>query len=123
MCEFLQPDNDEQVVSFDEIRWFPALDEYDPGITTEKWLELLKNDSIIGDDYVWAKVLAVFYAENENAVPSVLNKKYGYNGTLLQYCTNIARCIRNLTDCPVYKNKNTMGNICIFFSSFWTVLY
>ena len=84
-----------------EIQWFPALEEYDPGITTEKWLELLTDKSIIGDDDVWAGVLAVFYIENENAVPSILNRKYGYNGSLLRYCTNIAKYVRNLTNCPV----------------------
>lgn len=68
-----------------EIQWFPALEEYDPGITTDNWLELLTDKSIIGGDYVWARVLAVFYAENGDAVPSVLNRKYGYNGSLLRY--------------------------------------
>ena len=74
MCESLPQGKNEQSVSSNEIHWFPTLDEYDPGITTEKWLELLKNESIIGEDYVWARALSVFYAENENAVPSVLNR-------------------------------------------------
>ena len=95
-----------------ENQWFPALEEYDPGITTDKWLELLTDKSIIGGDYVWARVLAVFYAENENAVPSILNRKYGYNGSLLQYCTYIAKNIRNLTNCPVYREKE-----------YWAILF
>ncbi len=112
MCEFLPQEKDEQAVFSNEIHWFPALNEYDPGITTEKWLDLLKNKSLIGGDYVWARVLAVFYAENGNAVPSVLNREYGYNGSLLQYCTNIARSVRSLTDCPVYRDKE-----------YWTILF
>ena len=112
MCEFTPIEKDEQTVSSNDIDWFPTLGEYDPGITTERWLELLKNESIIGEDYVWASVLAVFYAENENAVPAVLNKKYGYNGSLLQYCTNIARSIRALTDCLVYRDKE-----------YWAILF
>ena len=94
------------------IQWFPVLEEYDPGITTEKWLELLTDKSIIGGDYVWAGVLAVFYAENEDAVPSTLNRSYGYNGSLLQYCTNIAKYVRNLTNCPVYREKE-----------YWAILF
>lgn len=58
MCEFLPLKKNEQAVSSKAIHWFPALDEYDPGITTEKWLELLKNKSIIGGDYVWARALS-----------------------------------------------------------------
>lgn len=95
-----------------ENQWFPTLEEYDSGIKTEKWLELLTDKSIIGGDYVWARVLAVFYAENENAVPSILNRKYGYNGSLLQYCTYIAKNIRNLTNCPVYREKE-----------YWAILF
>ena len=112
MYEFTSEEQDKQPVSTDDLHWFPALKEYDPGITTDKWLELLTDKSIIGGDYVWARVLAVFYAENENAVPSILNRKYGYNGSLLQYCTYIAKNIRNLTNCPVYREKE-----------YWAILF
>lgn len=98
--------------SSNEIQWFPSLEEYDPGITTEKWLELLTDKSIIGGDYVWAGVLAVFYVENAFALPAELNRKYGYNGSLLRYCTNIAKYVRSLTNCPVYREKE-----------YWAILF
>jgi hypothetical protein len=44
--------NNESDVYSCEIQWFPVLEEYDPGITTEKWLELLTDKSIIGGDYL-----------------------------------------------------------------------
>ena len=106
MYEFTSDEQDKQPVSTNDLHWFPVLEEYDPGISTEKWLELLTDKSIIGGDYVWARALAVFYVENEDAVPSVLNSKYGYNGSLLQYCTNIAKYVRNLTNCPLTEKKN-----------------
>ena len=112
MKKFFPLDKDENAVSSNEILWFPTLEEYDPGIITGQWLEVLNNESIIGGDYVWAKTLAVFYVENEDAVPSVLNKKYGYNGSLLQYCTNIAKNVRQLTDCPIYRDKE-----------YWAILF
>lgn len=106
MYEFTQP------VSTNDLRWFPALEEYDPGITTEQWIALLTDESIIGGDYVWARVLAVFYVENEDALPSILNKKYGYNSSLLKYCTNIAKYVHNLTNCPIYRDKE-----------YWAILF
>ena len=112
MCGIILSKNYESDVYSFKNQWFPTLEEYDPGMTTEKWLELLTDKSIIGGDYVWAGVLAVFYVENDFALPAELNRKYGYNGSLLRYCTNIAKYVRNLTNCPVYREKE-----------YWAILF
>ena len=42
-------------------QWWPTLSEYDPQITKEKWLEMLYNQDILGDNI--RRMLAAMYAQ------------------------------------------------------------
>ena len=54
--------------------WFPSPEEYTPGFTKEKWLELLNNKNIIGP--VWGGVLAAFYEAGGAATCTQIAKTY-----------------------------------------------
>ena len=80
--------------------WWPPISEYDPGITKEKWLELLKDPECLGP--VWGNVLAMFYDYGGAATCSQLALEYG--GTAMSIsgkCTAFAKNIQQKTQCPI----------------------
>ena len=84
--------------------WLPLLSEYDPGITKEKWLELL-NDSAVFKP-TWCNVLAKFFDFGGEASCKQIESNYGgqwstYNMT----CTAIAKKVHQLTQCPLHEGS------------------
>jgi len=86
-----QQDNDE---------WWPSLSEYDPGISKDRWLELLHDPDCLGP--VWGNVLAMFYDYGGAATCTQLAQQYG--GTAMSIsgkCTAFAKNIYQKTQCPI----------------------
>lgn len=84
----------------DDGGWWPPLSEYDPGISKEKWFELLNDPECLGP--VWGNVLAMFYDYGGAATCSQLALQYG--GTAMSIsgkCTAFAKNIHKKTQCPI----------------------
>lgn len=84
-----------------EEEWFPTLSEYDPGFTKEQWLELLRDENIIGP--VWGGLLAAFYGMGGEATCTQVAIKYNrppfsVNSSSVQ----LAKRIHRKTNCPMY---------------------
>lgn len=85
--------------------WFPALDEYTPGITKDQWLDLLNNQKLVGP--VWGGVLAAFYGVGGSATCSQIAQKYNKNPSGISgFCTNLAKNVHKKTNCPLSIRDN-----------------
>ncbi len=95
--------------------WSPSVEEYTPGFSKEQWLDLLKNESIIGP--VWGGALAAFYSFGGAATCSQVAAKYhrkafGVSGN----CTQLAMSIYKKTNCQLSIREN--GN-----KRYWPILF
>ena len=89
-------DGEEMPASSD---WWPSLEEYTPGFTREKWVELLNRKDIIGP--VWGNALAMFYDYGGEATCKQLADKYGKDfNAIRSSCTALAKNIQKKTGCP-----------------------
>ena len=80
--------------------WVPTLQEYSPGFTKDEWLKLLNNPDVIGP--VWGGTLAAFYDAGGQATCSQIGLTFGKSPWAISgYCTNLAKRIHKLTDCPL----------------------
>ena len=78
--------------------WEPSPSEYDPGISKDKWLELLAN--LAGP--VWGGVLAMFYTEKNGATCSQLAEKFNMQPMEISgRCTQLAKRVHRETNCPL----------------------
>lgn len=92
--------------------WGPLLSEYNPGISKEKWLELLPK--LTGP--VWGGVLAMFFTEKEGATCSALAEKFNMQPTQISgRCTQLAKHVYKETNCPLLNNDNK--------ESYWPILF
>lgn len=81
--------------------WGPSLSVYDPGISKEKWLELLPK--LAGP--VWGGVLAMFYIEKEGTTCSAIGDKYGLKPMEVSgRCTQFAKRVYKETNCLLYED-------------------
>lgn len=95
--------------------WFPAVDEYHPGLTKEKWLSILGNKKIIGP--VWGGMLAAFYEMGGAATCTQIAKKYNkLSSAISGYCTQLAKRIYKETQCPLSKRDDGQ-------SRYWPILF
>ena len=93
--------------------WEPAITEYDPGITKEKWLELLSE--LAGP--VWGGVLAMFYTEKEGATCSAIADKFNMKPMEVSgRCTQLAKRVHKETNCPLYKDVSDKDR-------YWPILF
>lgn len=95
--------------------WFPSLAEYDPGLSVEDWMNLLKDKEVFNENSL--TVIKCFYEVGGNATCKELSNKYGedpqyYNST----ATRLAERIVKSTNCPIY-NDNTPDY------RYWPVLF
>lgn len=98
----------------DEDLWHPSSEEYSPGLTKEKWLELLNNPEIIGP--VWGGTLAMFFKEKNGATCTELGKKYGKTPNFIKSnCTLLAKHIQKETGCPIRKKNG--------ITAYWPILF
>ena len=95
--------------------FWPSLEEYDPGITKEKYIELIKNPDITND--AKKDVLYRFYQIGGQATCRQLSDKYGNAPAYyLSNATNLAKAIQKNTNCPVLPREEEN-------SRFWPILF
>lgn len=81
--------------------WWPALNEYAPGISREQWIRLLNDPQLIGS--TWGGILAKFYDYGGAATCSQIAERYGGNPMSVSgSCTQLAKAIQKATDCALY---------------------
>jgi len=89
--------------------WLPKLEDYDPGITKEKWLELLKNSDLFQKRHLLA--MACIYDNGGEGSCTGLAEKYNQSMTLWRtVCgVHLAEKIADITGCPrmMDEGKNT----------------
>lgn len=95
--------------------WFPALSEYDPGISKEQWLDFMKNSGWFNDNY--KHMMAAMYAEGGQASCAQLSEKYGntsahYNMTAIHMAEQASEYFR----CPLRIDGDGKAR-------YWTVLF
>lgn len=104
--------NDPELMADD---WQPALDEYSPGFTKEELLELLNRKDIIGP--VWGGTLAAFYGMGGTATCTQIGEKYNKSPfSISGYCTNLAKRIYKVKNCPILSRKNGQNK-------YWPILF
>ena len=92
--------------------WSPSLSEYDPGITKEKWLELLPQ--LAGP--VWGGVLAMFYTEKEGATCAEIASKFSMTPSqIIGRCVQLSKRVHQETKCPLVESGD--GN------TYWPILF
>lgn len=92
--------------------WQPAIEEYNPKISKEKWLELLPD--LAGP--VWGGVLAMFYTEKNGATCSQLAEKFNMQPMEISgRCTQLAKRVHRETNCPLLNRGDK--------DSYWPILF
>lgn len=99
-------------VSSDD-KWFPPLDEYDPGLTADDWLDLLNDKNVFDEKSL--NVIKLIYDMGGTATCKELSDKYGdtpqhYNSI----ATSLAKRIIKATNLPNYN---------VTESKYWPVLF
>ena len=98
----------------DTNKWQPSIEEYDPRISKEQWLELLHNPKVFDDDSLQA--MAEYYEMGGAASCMQLSKKY--KKSIAFYRTSIgvglASRIADAVGCTLYNQEN---------SKYWPILF
>ena len=86
-------------------KYWPAISDYDPGITTEDWQELLQNRDICTREC--EEILEQIYALGGEATCTQLSARYGntpsyYNMSLIQ----LAKRVHAQTNCPLAQTED-----------------
>ena len=105
--------NGEDVLDADE-SWWPDESEYDPGITTQKWIELLGREDVLGP--VWGGFLAAFYLHGPatcKEIGEIYNKT---PSAIIGISTGFAKKIQSITQCPLGA-RDDGGN------RYWTIMF
>lgn len=87
----------------DIVRYWPDLDEYDPEIEKEEWLELLKNDAVTTAEDL--QMLKYMILEGGESTCANLAEKYGgthssYNMRGSNYGKKVADALKDVSPCP-----------------------
>lgn len=94
--------------------WWPSISEYTPGLSKEKWIELLQDPIVFTDSAL--NVMALFYANGGQGSALELEQKYGNTPNYYRMtCVHLAERVIKATDCtmpPEVKN-----------SKWWPVLF
>lgn len=106
-------DNDNHVINENE--WLPSLVEYSPGITKEKWLELLANPEVFKTHNLLA--MACMYDNGGSGSCTELGAKYHQSMTLWRTScgVHLAERIANITGC---QKLNENGKVVYFVIPF-----
>lgn len=99
------------------LAWWPAAEEYHPGISKENWIELLNNPAIFTESAL--TMIAEFYAFGGEATCAQLATQYQktYNYYLMT-SVHLAERVVKTTGCPVVKEEKNAQN-----AMWWPVLY
>ena len=101
----------------DQNVWWPSKEEYDPGFSKEKWIELLNDPEIFTESAL--KMIAEFYAYGGTATCAQLAEHYQrtYNYYLMT-SVHLAERIVKATGCSVVEEEQNAQN-----AKWWPVLY
>ena len=95
--------------------WWPALEDYTPGITKEQWIEILNDPEYVGS--AWGGVLAMFYDYGGAATCSQIGMKYGISAMSINgRCTQLAKAIHKRTNCRLYDGGDDR-------TRYWPILF
>ena len=97
--------------------WWPLKEEYHPGFSKEKWIELLNDSNIFTESAL--NMIAEFYAFGGTATCAQLAEHYNrtYNYYLMT-SVHLAERIVKATGCPVVEEERNAQN-----AKWWPVLY
>ena len=97
--------------------WWPLKEEYHPGFSKEKWIELLNDSNIFTESAL--NMIAEFYAFGGTATCAQLAEHYSrtYNYYLMT-SVHLAERIVKATGCPVVEEERNAQN-----AKWWPVLY
>lgn len=97
-----------------EKEWWPSLEEYNPGVPTEKWLELLNAPDILGENI--RRMLAGMYTQGGSATCAQLAELYGKTAShYVMTAVHAAENVVKATGCPILQNKEDSKYWPIFF--------
>ena len=97
-----------------ESKWWPSFSEYDPGISADKWLELLNNPDVLGDNI--RRMLAGMYAQGGFATCAQLAELYGKTAShYVMTAVHAAENVVKATSCPILQDKED--------SKYWPVFF
>lgn len=89
-------------IKTDNNPWTPSHSDYTPGITKDRWLELLEDHSVI--DRSWLEILAAFHASPDGVSCKAIGEQYGWDPSSVSgKCTQLAKRIWKETGCPLWK--------------------
>ena len=94
--------------------WWPSLAEYDPGISKEMWMSLLKNTKVFTPARL--TMMAQFYAAGGQASCIQLAETYGQTSDFYRMAcgVHLAERVHKETGCPLCNQEN---------AKFWPVLF
>ncbi len=97
-------------------KYFPSLDEYDPGITSQKYMELLQDEGVVQKKTL--DTIYYIYSLGGEATCTAIANKYGntpyhYNSN----ATHLAKAIQLETDCPMNSRDDNSGD------RYWAILF
>lgn len=104
----------EYVSNTNQDKWWPSLAEYNPRISKEKWLELLRTPEILGDNI--RRMLAGMYTQGGSTTCAQLAELYGK--TASHYVMTVVHAAENVvkaTNCPILQDKED--------SKYWPVFF
>ena len=94
--------------------WWPEACDYDPGISKERWIELLRREDVLGP--VWGGLLAAFYIYGPATCSEIGNiyhkKPYSISGN----ATQLAKKIQTITQCSTYLRESGENR-------YWPILF
>ena len=95
--------------------WWPSLEDYSPGFTTEDWINIINDPDIIGP--VWGRSLAEYYDIGGSATCTQVGEKYNRNPSSVSgNLTNLAKHIYKKTQCPLYDEGDGRNR-------YWPILF
>lgn len=95
--------------------WTPTLEEYNPGLTEEDWIGLLKDDSVFTSSSL--EIVKRLKDYGGAATCTQLQKKYGNSKNFYNKGSSaLAKRVAEKTGCPTMSKNNNN-------SKWWTVLY
>lgn len=101
--------------TIDENEWWPSLEEYDPGISTDKWIEILKDNSIVPDNSL--AILNRILDLGGQATCAQLSEKYGES---IDFYSDgsfaLAKRVWEKTNAPLVTEENDNNK-------WWPILY
>ena len=99
----------------DEKKWWPSLEEYNPDITEEEWLQILEDKTITSEKHLTC--FARIMNKDEDFSCSTLSKEYGntINFYNLNICREYPKIVAKITQKEVWEKKNG--------PEYWALLY